>query len=166
MGHGSEGRERRVCSGQCVRACWRCPSCILGRVILSTRGPANWCCIMPAFRSPVRALAGLSFRPTGCVRAFSRECFRRGRTYFCGDSDNLPLDRSGRTGMGNPGISDRSGAGVGLNNVRRRLQLCFGMGADLVIDSGPTGTCVRFAVPLNSPARTASERVVAQSTLG
>ena len=31
---------------------------------------------------------------------------------------------------------DRSGAGVGLANVRRRLQLCFGAQADLVIDSG------------------------------
>jgi two-component system LytT family sensor kinase len=42
--------------------------------------------------------------------------------------------------------------GVGLENVTRRLQLCYGPGADLKIVSGPEGTIVSFAVPLASVA--------------
>jgi LytS/YehU family sensor histidine kinase len=45
--------------------------------------------------------------------------------------------------------SHRSGAGVGLANVKRRLQLCFGPHADLVMDSTPAGTRVQFSVPLD-----------------
>jgi signal transduction histidine kinase len=41
-----------------------------------------------------------------------------------------------------------SGTGVGLTNVTRRLQLCYGPSADLKIESGPEGTTVSFAVPL------------------
>ena len=67
-------------------------------------------------------------------------------------------------GMGNPGNPHRSGAGVGLNNVRRRLQLCFGTESDLVIESDPTGTRVRFAVPLSSPVRVPAEEVAEQAT--
>jgi two-component system, LytTR family, sensor kinase len=47
-----------------------------------------------------------------------------------------------------------SGPGVGLANVRRRLQLCFGPKADLAIQSSEEGTSVEFAVPL---ARVAAE---------
>ena len=56
---------------------------------------------------------------------------------------------------------ERSGAGVGLANVRRRLQLCFGAQADVVIDSGPTRTCVQVAIPLNPPSRASSSEVAA-----
>ena len=53
-----------------------------------------------------------------------------------------------------PGINadpaGRNGRGVGLSNVRRRLQLCFGPGADLAIHSSPDGTSVEFAVPASS----------------
>lgn len=44
------------------------------------------------------------------------------------------------------------GTGVGLANVTRRLHLCYGLGADLKIVSGPEGTIVSFAVPLTSVA--------------
>jgi len=46
--------------------------------------------------------------------------------------------------------SHRPGAGVGLANVKRRLQLCFGPNADLVMESTPVGTRVHFSVPLNA----------------
>ncbi len=36
--------------------------------------------------------------------------------------------------------------GVGLDNVRQRLRLCYGPEADLKIDSTPNGACVHFAV--------------------
>jgi LytS/YehU family sensor histidine kinase len=45
--------------------------------------------------------------------------------------------------------SHRPGAGVGLANVKRRLQLCFGPNADLIMESTPVGTRVQFSVPLN-----------------
>jgi LytS/YehU family sensor histidine kinase len=44
--------------------------------------------------------------------------------------------------------SHRSGTGVGLANVKRRLQLCFGPNADLSMHSTPGGTRVQFSVPL------------------
>jgi two-component system LytT family sensor kinase len=47
--------------------------------------------------------------------------------------------------------SNNPGAGVGLANVKRRLQLCFGPDADILIDSGPEGTKVQFAIPLAKP---------------
>jgi two-component system, LytTR family, sensor kinase len=49
-------------------------------------------------------------------------------------------------------VSKENGSGVGLANVRRRLQLCFGPESDLVIKSGPDGTRVEFAVPTGRAA--------------
>jgi two-component system LytT family sensor kinase len=57
------------------------------------------------------------------------------------------------TGMGvssGTPLLDRSGAGVGLSNVQRRLQLCFGDRAKLLMDSGPFGTRVQFSIPLSA----------------
>jgi two-component system LytT family sensor kinase len=59
----------------------------------------------------------------------------------------------GITNLGNG--SNESGAGVGLANVRRRLQLCFGPEADLDIQSSQAGTRVAFAVPLAARAASA-----------
>ena len=39
------------------------------------------------------------------------------------------------------------GGGVGLDNVRQRLRLCYGPEADLVIASSAAGATVSFAVP-------------------
>jgi LytS/YehU family sensor histidine kinase len=72
------------------------------------------------------------------------------------------------SGAGTIGVNppfERSGAGVGLANVRRRLQLCFGAQSDLVIDSSPTGTRVQFSIPLNPATRTSGE-VVACNEVG
>ncbi|MDX1983683.1 MAG: histidine kinase [Bryobacteraceae bacterium] len=44
-----------------------------------------------------------------------------------------------------------AGAGVGLENVTRRLRLSYGSQADLKVDSGPGGTTVEFAVPAGTP---------------
>ena len=41
----------------------------------------------------------------------------------------------------------RDGTGVGLENVRRRLTLCYGPAADLKIDSSSAGTIVTFVIP-------------------
>jgi LytS/YehU family sensor histidine kinase len=44
------------------------------------------------------------------------------------------------------------GSGVGLANVSRRLQLCFGPGADVAMQQGAFGTKVQFSVPADRPA--------------
>ncbi|MEX2261722.1 MAG: sensor histidine kinase [Bryobacteraceae bacterium] len=50
-------------------------------------------------------------------------------------------------GFASTGRRPSDGAGVGLENVARRLKLCYGPEADLRIDSGPEGSSVRFLVP-------------------
>ena len=40
-----------------------------------------------------------------------------------------------------------TGHGVGLDNVRRRLKLCYGEASDLDIKTGPSGTVIGFRVP-------------------
>ena len=52
------------------------------------------------------------------------------------------------TGRGFSGVP--SNKGVGLENVTRRLQLCYGAGAQLQIDSDSGGSAVSFAVPASS----------------
>lgn len=46
------------------------------------------------------------------------------------------------------GASEVTGRGVGLDNVRQRLRLCYGPEADLKIESSSEGACVEFAVGL------------------
>jgi two-component system, LytTR family, sensor kinase len=43
------------------------------------------------------------------------------------------------------------GAGVGLDNVSRRLQLCYGATAKLAIETGRDGSRVSFSIPLAQP---------------
>jgi LytS/YehU family sensor histidine kinase len=38
--------------------------------------------------------------------------------------------------------------GVGLQNVRRRLEICYGAGADLRFSPGPEHTTVEIRIPL------------------
>ncbi len=46
-----------------------------------------------------------------------------------------------------PGRKAASGGGLGLDNVRQRLRLCFGEAAQLQIESSRQGTSVRFLIP-------------------
>jgi LytS/YehU family sensor histidine kinase len=60
------------------------------------------------------------------------------------------------SGSGSPGIGEEvrnPGAGVGLSNVGKRLELCYGPGCDLSIDSSSSGTTVQFRVPTAKPAK-------------
>lgn len=56
------------------------------------------------------------------------------------------------TGPGFANLASKPGAGVGLQNVGRRLKLAYGPSAGLQIDSGPGDTVVRFTVPVSQAA--------------
>jgi len=64
-----------------------------------------------------------------------------------GDTVHIVVQDTG-VGMASRTAGRESGAGVGLANVTRRLQLCYGVKVNLTIDSDSSGTTVRFSVPL------------------
>ncbi len=51
-----------------------------------------------------------------------------------------------------PAASERVGAGMGIANVSRRLELCFGPEAGVTLQQGSFGTRVWFSVPVESRA--------------
>jgi len=51
------------------------------------------------------------------------------------------------------GSEESRGTGVGLQNVRRRLEICYGPEADLSIASGPEKTTARISIPLAGVVR-------------
>jgi sensor histidine kinase YesM len=55
------------------------------------------------------------------------------------------------------GRGTREGAGVGLENVSRRLKLCYGPGADVTVESSEQGSRVSFVAPCE-PASAAAMR--------
>jgi LytS/YehU family sensor histidine kinase len=57
-----------------------------------------------------------------------------------------------RSEVGRPGVNPAAGPGVGMDNVNRRLQLCYGPEACLDIRSGSGGSSVSFAIPVSSAA--------------
>jgi two-component system, LytTR family, sensor kinase len=56
-----------------------------------------------------------------------------------------PSERSANVGMG-----------LGLANVGKRLQLCYGPQADLSFQPGPSEKTVRFSIPVGDTAGTSS----------
>jgi len=55
-------------------------------------------------------------------------------------------------GPGSTAAGSGPGHGVGLENVRQRLKLCYGEEADLEFRSGGKGTVVGFRIPVREPA--------------
>jgi signal transduction histidine kinase len=58
----------------------------------------------------------------------------------------------------------RMGTGVGLENVRRRLTLCYGAAADLDIQSTSAGTTVTFLIPGTASAARVNAGVVVEAS--
>ena len=54
--------------------------------------------------------------------------------------------------FGTNGSAPRPGAGVGLQNVSRRLEICYGSNSDLKMEQGPGRTTVEFRIPLPAAA--------------
>jgi sensor histidine kinase YesM len=70
-----------------------------------------------------------------------------------GDFVRIIVQDSG-CGMSEAAEEVRSrGAGVGLSNVQKRLELCYGPDCDLSIDSSSSGTTVQFRIPAAKPAK-------------
>jgi len=66
----------------------------------------------------------------------------------------ITVEDSGPGPISHAGLAQQAGAGVGLANVTRRLQLCFGPDAGVNMQQGAFGTRVQFSVPQSEvPAR-------------
>jgi len=61
----------------------------------------------------------------------------------------IMVEDSGPGPRSNSSLAQPTGAGVGLANVTRRLQLCFGPDAGVNMEQGNFGTRVQFSVPLS-----------------
>ena len=55
------------------------------------------------------------------------------------------------TGPGFTAKANQEGSSVGLENVRRRLELCYGVGSELNIHHDEGGTAVSFRIPAQKP---------------
>lgn len=62
---------------------------------------------------------------------------------------NIIVEDSGNGGISHAPKTRYAGAGVGLANVTRRLQLCFGQDAAVNMEQGDFGTRVHFSIPLS-----------------
>jgi hypothetical protein len=60
----------------------------------------------------------------------------------------ISVEDSGLGNGSNPSESRQGGAGMGLANVSRRLQLCFGSAAEVKMLQNEFGTRVEFSVPI------------------
>jgi LytS/YehU family sensor histidine kinase len=65
---------------------------------------------------------------------------------------HVEVEDSGATPSGDAPQPNTSGAGVGLANVSRRLQLCFGGEGDLKMEHSAFGTKVQLTVPVSQLA--------------
>lgn len=93
---------------------------------------------------------GVSARGQGTVRLRARRGNQGVHVSVSDDGEGFPVVR-------NAG----SGPGLGLDNVRQRLRLCFGDATHLDVESTPRGTTVSFLVPAAAGITAASRTVPA-----
>jgi hypothetical protein len=66
------------------------------------------------------------------------------RGELCGEELRILVEDSGSSV-----VPDTTGAGVGLQNLRRRLEICYGPAADLRLTANPEKTTVALCIPLS-----------------
>jgi len=93
---------------------------------------------------------GVSARGQGTVRLRARRGNQGVHVSVSDDGEGFPAVRN----LG-------SGPGLGLDNVRQRLRLCFGDATHLDVESTPRGTTVSFLVPAAAGITAASRTVPA-----
>jgi sensor histidine kinase YesM len=95
-------------------------------------------CIQPLVENAVKHGVAQKAGP-GRVRVAIRRDGQRVEISVEDTGDGFDPDRDFRP---------RSGSGVGFQNVRQRLKLCYGERSALRVASGPDGTTVSFAIPM------------------
>ena len=70
----------------------------------------------------------------------------------CGGRLTVTIEDSGAAEAGDVPAAEPAGAGVGIANVSRRLQLCFGPDTGVTMTHGAAGTRVQFSVPMETYA--------------
>ena len=60
----------------------------------------------------------------------------------------IMVENSGSLAFANARASESPGAGVGLQNVRRRLQICYGSSSELLLSLDPQNTVAELSIPL------------------
>jgi two-component system LytT family sensor kinase len=93
---------------------------------------------------------GVSARGQGAVRLRARRASQGVHVAVSDDGEGFPVARN-----------VASGPGLGLENVRQRLRLCFGDATHLDIESTPRGTTVSFLVPAAAAVPAVSRTVPA-----
>ena len=93
-----------------------------------------------------------------------------GENYGQGGSGSDPRRRAGqrmRRGNHPTGRKTAPGMGLGLENVSKRLQLCYGDESDLTFEPGPQETTVQFSIPIRlARVRGQMSFAVAQKVFG
>ena len=60
----------------------------------------------------------------------------------------IMVENSGGRASANARASESPGAGVGLENVRRRLEICYGSSSELLLSLEPQNTVAELSIPL------------------
>jgi hypothetical protein len=60
----------------------------------------------------------------------------------------ISVENSGSLASANARASESHGAGVGLENVRRRLEICYGSSSELLLSLDPQNTVAELTIPL------------------
>ncbi len=70
------------------------------------------------------------------------------RAQIAGGELRISVVNSGAPGAARSGLEEAPGAGIGLQNVQRRLEICYGAPANLRFTPGEETTTVEFSIPM------------------
>ena len=73
--------------------------------------------------------------------------FVRIRAHHIAEALHITVENSS-----NPAVAPAPGMGIGMQNVRRRMEICYGEGSDLQLVMGPEITTATLRIPQTAPA--------------